>query len=57
MITTSLVIQAIAADCGLWLVRRLSTDPDDDTAYASDSAGSVIVRGITSPPTTGRPSR
>ena len=47
--TTSLPIQEIAAACGLWLMRRLSTNPADDTAYTSVSPGSVIVRGSTSP--------
>jgi hypothetical protein len=53
----SLPIQGIAVACGLWLMRRLSTNRDDDRASASVSAGSVIVRGSTSSTSAGRPSR
>ncbi|WP_327118609.1 LacI family transcriptional regulator [Nocardia sp. NBC_01730] len=48
--TIKLPIQAVAAGCGLWLMRRLSTAPDDDTAYTSVSPGVLIVRGSTAPP-------
>jgi DNA-binding LacI/PurR family transcriptional regulator len=52
--TTSLPIQEIAAACGLWLMRRLSTNPADDATYTSVSRGSLIVRGSTAPPSAGR---
>jgi DNA-binding LacI/PurR family transcriptional regulator len=56
--TVGLPIQAMAVGCALWLMRRLSTEPDDDTSYASVSPGSLIVRGSTAPPTkSDRPSR
>ncbi len=56
--TVGLPIQAMAVGCGLWLMRRLSTEPEDDTSYTSVSPGSLIVRGSTAPPTKmGRPSR
>ena len=56
--TVSLPIQAVAVGCGLWLMRRLSTEPADDTSYTSVSPGSLIVRGSTAPPTkVHRPSR
>ncbi|WP_406278628.1 LacI family transcriptional regulator [Nocardia sp. NBC_00881] len=48
--TIGLPIQAVAAGCGLWLMRRLSTKPDDDTPYTSVSPGALIVRGSTAPP-------
>lgn len=48
--TISLPIEEMAASCGLWLIRRLSTQPDDDRAYASVSPGSLVVRGSTAPP-------
>jgi DNA-binding LacI/PurR family transcriptional regulator len=52
--TTGLPIQEIAAACGLWLMRRLTTNPNEDTAYTSMSAGSLIVRGSTASPSPGR---
>jgi DNA-binding LacI/PurR family transcriptional regulator len=52
--TTGLPIQEIAAACGLWLMRRLTTNPNDDTAYTSMSPGSMILRGSTAPPSTAR---
>ncbi|MEV6324118.1 LacI family DNA-binding transcriptional regulator [Nocardia sp. NPDC051787] len=48
--TMGLPIQAMAVGCGLWLMRRLKTEPDDDTPYTSVSPGSLIVRGSTAPP-------
>lgn len=45
--TIHLPIKEIAASCGLWFVRRLSSGPGDDDAYASVSPGSLIVRGST----------
>ena len=56
--TVALPIQAMAVGCGLWLMRRLSTEPDDDTSYTSVSPGTLVVRGSTAPPTNMlRPSR
>jgi DNA-binding LacI/PurR family transcriptional regulator len=55
--TTNLPIQEIAAACGLWLMRRLTSNPDDATAYTSVSPGSVIVRGSTAPPSNAAPTR
>lgn len=52
--TISLPIQEMAASCGLWFMRRLTTQPDDDTAYTSMSTGSLIIRGSTAPPTKAR---
>jgi DNA-binding LacI/PurR family transcriptional regulator len=52
--TTGLPIQEIAAACGLWLIRRLTTNPNDDTAYTSMSPGSLIVRGSSAAPSRGR---
>ncbi|MCZ4588175.1 LacI family DNA-binding transcriptional regulator (plasmid) [Rhodococcus pseudokoreensis] len=48
--TMSLPIQEMATGCGLWLMRRLTTNPNDDSAYASVSPGSLILRGSTAPP-------
>ena len=48
--TIHLPIKEIAASCGLWFVRRLSSQPGDDGAYASVSPGTLIVRGSTAPP-------
>ncbi|OHV19216.1 LacI family transcriptional regulator [Parafrankia soli] len=56
--TIGLPIQEMATGCGLWLMRRLTTKPDDDSAYASVSPGSLILRGSTAPPAQPRrPSR
>jgi DNA-binding LacI/PurR family transcriptional regulator len=52
--TTGLPIQELAAACGLWLIRRLTTNPNDDTAYTSMSRGALIVRGSTAAPSRGR---
>lgn len=48
--TIHLPIREIAASCGLWFLRRLSSRPGDDGAYAAVSPGSLIVRGSTAPP-------
>ncbi|KPI10565.1 transcriptional regulator, LacI family [Actinobacteria bacterium OK074] len=56
--TIHLPIREIAASCGLWFVRRLSSRPgDDDGAFASVSPGSVVFRGSTAPPGRSRPAR
>jgi LacI family transcriptional regulator len=52
--TISLPIQDMAAACGLWFIRRLSSQSGDDSAYASLSLGSLIVRGSTAPPAAAR---
>ncbi len=52
--TISLPIKEIAASCGLWFVRRLSSRPGDDSPYASVSPGSLVLRGSTAPPTSVR---
>jgi DNA-binding LacI/PurR family transcriptional regulator len=56
--TIRLPIQEMAASCGLWLMRRLATNPGDDATYASTSPGALIIRGSTAPPAkVRRPSR
>jgi DNA-binding LacI/PurR family transcriptional regulator len=45
--TISLPIEDMAAACGLWLIRRLSSKPGEDGSYTSVSPGALIVRGST----------
>jgi LacI family transcriptional regulator len=45
--TIRLPIKDMAASCGLWFIRRLSSQPGDDSAYASVSLGSLVLRGST----------
>lgn len=48
--TIALPIQEMATGCALWMMRRLTTKPRNDSAYTSMSSGSLIVRGSTAPP-------
>ena len=48
--TVSLPIREMAAACGLWLIRRLSSPAGEDGPFASVSPGSLVVRGSTAPP-------
>jgi LacI family transcriptional regulator len=52
--TISLPIPDMAAACGLWFIRRLSSRSTDDSAYASVSPGSLLIRGSTAPPPASR---
>jgi LacI family transcriptional regulator len=48
--TVGLPVQEMATGCALWLLRRLRTQPGNDSPYTSVSPGSLIVRGSTAPP-------
>jgi len=52
--TINLPIKDMAASCGLWFIRRLTSQPGDDSPYASVSLGSLVLRGSTAPPAAAR---
>ncbi|MDX2939654.1 LacI family transcriptional regulator [Streptomyces ipomoeae] len=55
--TTALPVEEMATNCALWLLHRLTTKPRTDTPYTSVSPGTLLVRGSTARPATGRPGR
>ena len=48
--TVGLPIQEMATGCALWMIRRLKTEPGNDSPYTAVSPGSLILRGSTASP-------